>query len=92
MEKEEALFFLDKVDRLRGELPVTLFSTLTNRGPVVTLEVGPEDAAGVAAAAAAACSMVLRIRLTEWTPTDVLELLWDGEDLGSPQEVRSAAT
>ena len=74
---------------MRGELPVTLFSTLTNRGPVITLEVGPEDAAG---AAAAACSMVLRIRLTEWTPTDVLELLWDGEDLGPPQEVKSAAT
>lgn len=74
-----------KVDRLRAELPVTLLSTLTNCGPVITLEIGPEDET-------LDCTMKLRVRLTEWTPTDELDLRWDGTELGAPTEVLSATT
>lgn len=74
-----------KVDRLRGELPVTLLSTLTNRGPVITVDVGPDDES-------TACTVRLRARLTQWTPTDKLELCWDGVTLGTPADVLSAAS
>ena len=74
-----------KVDRLRGELPVTLFSTLTNCGPVITVDVGPEDQS-------TPCTVRLRARLTQWTPSDKLELCWDGVTLGTPSDVLSAAS
>lgn len=71
-----------RVDRLWAELPVQLHSTLTNRGPSISLEVAPEQFP--------AATVQLRVRVTEWTPQDRVVFSWDEEMLGAPQSVVTA--
>lgn len=68
------------VDRLWGEVPVALLPTMTGRGPIITLDLGDE---GLLAPEAPACTVQLRLRLTEWTgpSLDEIALWWDGEAL-----------
>ena len=63
------------MDRLKGELPVPLLPTLSGVGPVVTLELAPEDAA---------TGVKLRLRMSEWTPEDAIALRWDGAQTPAP--------
>eukprot|EP01051_Picozoa_sp_SAG22_P000309 SAG22_NODE_7_length_40155_cov_25.241356_22_plen_142_part_00 len=66
-------------------MPVPLHRTLTpDGGPTIQLHVGPEDLA-------AATSLELRLRLTEWTPQDRLRLEWDAAPLAPPTQINSAA-
>ncbi len=64
-------------DRILGEVPVTLKSTLTGDGPTIRLDVADDLVAEVT-------TLQLRLRFTEWVHGDEVKVLWDGDTLSSP--------
>ena len=63
------------VDREWGQVPVPLLPTLSSRGAVVDLRLGPELKPGV--------EVTLRLRLEQWTGVnDRIEVRWDGFIVG----------
>ncbi|HCR19831.1 MAG TPA: hypothetical protein DIU35_20330 [Candidatus Latescibacteria bacterium] len=59
-----------RIDRIYGEVPVTLRKTATEMGPVITLDVGDEGLPRLAQ---------VRIRLAEWVRGDIVKVKWDGD-------------
>ena len=75
----------ERDDRLYGEVPVTLYPTLTDSGPSFHVRVGDEvETEGELAAAE------LQIEMAHWSSADRIEVMLDGVALAAPV-VRDAA-
>ena len=75
----------ERDDRLYGEVPVTLYPTLTDSGPIFHVRVADEvETEG------ALTSAELQIEMAHWSPADRIEVVLDGVALAAPV-VRDAA-
>jgi hypothetical protein len=68
-----------RIDRLYGQVPVDLHSTLTGEGPAITLDIADDFGAHKPTL------VQLRLRVNEWTNKDAVRVEWDGEELEAPQ-------
>lgn len=68
-----------RIDRLYGQVPVDLHSTLTGEGPEITLDIADDFGAHKPTV------VQLRLRVNEWTAKDAVRVGWDGEELEAPQ-------
>ena len=76
----------ERDDRLYGEIPVTLYPTLTDCGPVFHVRVADEvETEG------ALTSAELQIEMAHWSPADQIEVTLDEVALGTPVVCNAAA-
>ena len=68
-----------KNDRIWGTVPVPLKETLTGDGPTITLDVADDLSDDTPR------RIELRVRLHDWTKSDVVRILWDGDELDGLQ-------
>jgi len=68
-----------RIDRIYGEVPVQLVGTLSGEGPTIALDIAEAFDAHRPAA------LHLRLRLNEWVEEDVVQVWWDGKQLGPPE-------
>ena len=68
-----------RIDRIHGEVPVRLVSTLSGEGPQVTLDVAEDFNTRKPA------SIHLRLRFGEWVKGDVVHVWFDDEQLAPPE-------
>jgi hypothetical protein len=64
-----------RIDRIYGEVPVLLRKTITDTGPIITLDIADELVLG------ASTELELRLRLSEWVQGDMVDVWWDGDKL-----------
>ncbi len=61
-------------DRIWGQVPVPLKTTLTGDGPTITVEQADDVSADTPE------SIQLRVRIDQWVVGDVVRVYWDGEE------------
>ena len=86
--RSEIRYGAERDDRLLGEVPVTLYHTLTGDGPRFHIRV--HDDVVEEAEAGALKSAELQVELEHFSPHDQVEVTLDGEVLGQPA-VRNVA-
>ena len=64
-----------RIDRIYGEVPVLLRKTITDTGPIITLDIADELVLD------SSTELELRLRLSEWVQGDMVDVWWDGDKL-----------